>query len=50
MIGRGYIVMLFTYKGEKNAESIGKGVSKRGARLIIVGAIVFAIVCIVGSI
>jgi len=42
--------MIFVYKGEKDAESIGKGVSKGGSRLIIVGVIVFAIVCIVRSI
>jgi len=42
--------MIFVYKGEKNAESMGKGVSKGGTRLIIVGVIVFVIVCIVGTI
>jgi len=42
--------MIFVYRGEKNAENIGKGVSKRGSRLITVGVIVFTIVCIVGSI
>jgi len=50
MIGRGYAVMVFVYKRDKNGERIGKGVSKGGARLITVGAIVFMIVCIVGSI
>jgi len=42
--------MIFVYKGEKNAESIGKGVSKGRTRLIIVRVRVFVIVCIVGSI
>jgi len=42
--------MIFVRKEKRNAESIGKGVSKGGSRLIIVGVIVFAIVCMVGSI
>jgi len=42
--------MVFVFKREKNAESMGKGVSKGGTRLIRVGVIVFTIVCIVGSI
>jgi len=42
--------MVFVYGGGKNVEGIGKGVSKGGTRLIVVGARVFAIVCIVGSI
>jgi len=50
MIGGGYVVTRFVYKREKNAENIGKGVSKGGTRLVVVGVIVFAIVCIVGSI
>jgi len=50
MTGGGYAVMTVVYRGEKNAESIGKRVSKGGSRLITVGAMVFAIVCIVGSI
>jgi len=42
--------MIFVYKERKDAESIGKRVSKGGSRLIIVGVIVFTIVCIVRSI
>lgn len=50
MVGGGYVLTIYTYGGRENIERIGRGGSKRGMRLIVLGAIVFTIVCMVRSI
>jgi len=50
VIGGRYVRVSYVYKGRRNEERIGKGVSKGGARLIVVGIIVVTMVCIVGTI
>lgn len=50
MIRGRYALGIYAYKEGKSTESIGKRVSKRRTRLIIVRIIVFIIVCIVRSI